>query len=58
MLKRLAFSISEVAIWESRLTVGGIVSCLVMLLIYLQVIKTFSKNVEGCRDGSAKNHRN
>ena len=23
-----------------------------------QVIKTFSKNVEGCRDGSAKNHRN
>ena len=26
--------------------------------IFLQVIKTFSKNVEGCRDGSAKNHRN
>ena len=25
---------------------------------YKQVIKTFSKNVEGCRDGSAKNHRN
>ena len=23
-----------------------------------KVIKTFSKNVEGCRDGSAKNHRN
>ena len=25
---------------------------------YKKVIKTFSKNVEGCRDGSAKNHRN
>jgi len=23
-----------------------------------QVGKTFSKNVEGCRDGSTKNHRN
>ena len=23
-----------------------------------KVLKTFSKNVEGCRDGSAKNHRN
>ena len=24
----------------------------------LQVLKTFSKNVEGCRSGSAKNHMN
>ena len=23
-----------------------------------QVLKTFSKHVEGCRDGSAKNHMN
>ena len=26
--------------------------------IYCTSMKTFSKNVEGCRDGSAKNHRN
>ena len=35
ILKKLAFSISEVAIRESRLTVGGIVSCLAMLLMYI-----------------------
>ena len=34
-MKRLAFSISEVAIWESRLTFCGIVSCIVMLLMHL-----------------------
>ena len=27
-------------------------------LQYIQVNKTFSKNVQGCRDGSAKNHSN
>ena len=26
--------------------------------IIIQVLKTFPKNVEGCRDGSAKNHVN
>ena len=35
VLKRLVFSVSEVAIWESRLTFCGIASCLVMLLKYL-----------------------
>ena len=26
--------------------------------VSIKVLKTFSKNVEGCRDGSAKNHMN
>ena len=26
--------------------------------VCIQVNKTFSKNVQGCRDGSAKNHSN
>ena len=38
-MKRLVFSVSEVAIWESRLTFCGIASCLVMLLKYLYTLE-------------------
>jgi len=41
----MAMCVPSIGVWKG--TFNGV-----------QVIKTFSKNVEGCRDGSAKNHRN
>ena len=41
-----------------RITTSSVTVLLYKEKEYKQVLKTFSKNVEGCRDGSAKNHRN
>ena len=43
---------------STRITTSSVTVLLYKEKEYKQVIKTFSKNVEGCRDGSAKNHRN
>ena len=43
---------------STRMIISSVTVLLYKEKEYKQVIKTFSKNVEGCRDGSAKNHRN
>ena len=55
----ISLQLASLLLLKSNQLVERPVSASIYIYIYIYTsIKTFSKNVEGCRDGSAKNYRN